>query len=82
MHHFCKKTLLNIFIVMRKKLHIWGGKPVYKEFMLEEMLNFETVISSTVQFWNELNQGQKKCFLNMHCIVVGEGGIKKKKRRC
>lgn len=67
-----------------KKLHIWGGKPVYKEFMLysEEMLNFETVISSTVQFWNELNQGQKKCFLNMHCIVVGEGGIKKKKRRC
>ena len=50
MHHFCKKTLLNIFIVMRKKLHIWGGKPVYKEFMLEEMLNFETVISSTVQF--------------------------------
>ena len=52
MHHLYKKTLLNIFIVMRKKLHIWGGKPVYKEFMLysEEMLNFETVISSTVQF--------------------------------
>lgn len=54
MHHLCKKILLNMFIViMRKKAsYRGGGRPVYKEFMLylEEMLNFETVNSSTVQF--------------------------------
>lgn len=54
MHHFCKKILLNMFIVImgKKASYRGGGRPVYKELMLylEEMLNFETVNSSTVQF--------------------------------
>lgn len=52
MHHLCKKTLLTMFIVIMRKKASYRAGAFYKEFMLylEEMLNFETVNSSTVQF--------------------------------